>query len=90
MAPPLEHPSTAKPLPAQVARAPAYSLAAAGDDSDRPQLSLFLRRVAHQMQLDAEVLHVSPIVIGSLGPSSQVMHALVSNRLSKSSGSVKQ
>ena len=67
MAPPLEPPSTAKPLPAQVARHPAYSVAAAGNGSNRPQLSPFLRRVAHQMQLDADVLNVSPTVIGSLG-----------------------
>lgn len=59
MAPPLEPPSTAKPLPAGVTRAAGYPLAAAEDGSNRPQLSPFLRRVAHQMQLDSEVLNVS-------------------------------
>ena len=68
MAPPLEPPSTSKPLLAQAARAPAYSLAVAGDRDIRPQLSPFLRRVAHQMQLDADVLNVSPTANWQLGP----------------------
>lgn len=63
MAPPLEPPSTGKPLPAQVASAPAYSQAAAGNGGNRPQLSPFLRHVARQMQLDADVLNVGPISI---------------------------
>lgn len=59
MAPPLEPPSTVKPLPAGGTRAARYPLAAAEDGSNRPQLSPFLRCVAHQMQLDSEVLNVS-------------------------------
>ena len=52
MAPPLEPPSTIKPVPAGVTWAALDPPVASGDQSNRPQLSPFLRRVAHQMQLE--------------------------------------
>ena len=57
MAPPLEPPSTVKPMPAG-ARAASDPQGVSEGQNAEPLLSPFLQRVAHQMQCDAQLLGI--------------------------------